>query len=159
VNHLPLDKEKLDALLEEIKKLDAKKVEKKAKMSHQIVKKVEQFDTTMKKRYLLPTEKQMYFFISNYYKLTMLSIDDPAIALEIWIKAILPLLLQQHGTDLDEWERICDLGDDDPLLEEEQNTSWLDFFKNTIEKGLVNQEILILINEGRKRVERMRGES
>ncbi len=153
---MPLDKEKLDDLLDEIKRLGAKKVGKKAKLSHQIVNKVEQHNTTMKKRYLLPTEKQMYFFISNYYKLTMLSIDDPGTALEIWIKAILPLLLQRHGTDLDEWERICDLGDDDPLLEEEQHRSWLDFFKNTIEKGLVDQEILILINEGKKRVERMR---
>ncbi|MFX0088225.1 MAG: hypothetical protein ACFFAU_21400 [Candidatus Hodarchaeota archaeon] len=153
---MPLDKEKLDTLLEEIKRLDTKKVDKKSKLPHQTVKKIESHDNTIKKRYLLPTEKQMYFLISNYYKLTMLSIDDTATALEIWIKAILPLLLQHHGTDLDEWERICDLGDDDPLLEEEQNASWLDFFKNKIEKGLVDQEILILINEGRKRVERMR---
>ena len=89
----------------------------------------------------------------------LLSINDTAIALEIWIKAILPLLLQRHGLDLDEWERICDIGDHDPKLEEEQNKSWLNFFNNTVKKGNIDREILVMINEGKNRVEKMREES
>ncbi|MHA2074282.1 MAG: hypothetical protein ACW97X_06665, partial [Candidatus Hodarchaeales archaeon] len=82
-----------------------------------------------------------------------------ATALEIWIKAIFPLLLQRHGLDLEEWERICDIGDNNPLLEKELDESWLDFFQDIIKKGQIDREILILINEGKKRVIKMQKES
>ncbi len=156
---MPLDKKKLDALLEDIKKLDDNEVKIKHSRPTQLVRKVNKDEFSLKKDHLLPTEKKMYFSISHFFKLNLLSINDTAIALEIWIKAILPLLLQRHGLDLDEWERICDIGDHDPKLEEEQDKSWLNFFHNTVKKGLIDREILVMINEGKNRVKKMREES
>ena len=155
---MPLDKRKIDDLLVEIKRIEDRKLKEKKKTHHQTIQKTDQMDTTVKKRYLLATEKQMYFLLSHHYKLTMLSVDEPATALEIWIKGILPLLLQRHGIEFDEWERICNIGDADPLLEEEHKKSWSHFFKNTIKKGQIDHEILILINEGKKRVKKLRDE-
>ncbi len=155
---MPLDRKKIDALLVEIKLIEDRELKEKKQILHQTMQKTTHLDTTIKKRYLLPTEKQMYFLLSHHYKLTMLSIDEPATAIEIWIKGILPLLLQRHGIEFDEWERICNIGDVDPLLEEEQKKSWSYFFKNTIKKGQIDHEILILINEGKKRVKKMREE-
>ena len=57
--------------------------------------------------------------------------------------------------DFDEWERICNLGDNDPLLEDEQNKSWVLFFKNTIREGKIDEEILSLIDEGKNRVKKL----
>ena len=156
---MPLDKKKLDALLEDIKKLDDNEVKIKHSRPRQIVKNVIRKEFPLKKDHLLPTEKKVYFSISHFFRLNILSINDTAIALEIWIKAILPLLLQKHGLDLDEWERICDIGDQDPKLEEEQDESWLKFFNKTVKNGHIDQEILVLINEGKNRVKKMREES
>ena len=155
---MPLDKKKIDALLVEIKLIEDRELKKKQKILHQTIQKTAHLDTTIKKRYLLPTEKQMYFLISHHYKLTMLSIDEPATAIEIWIKGILPTLLQHHAIEFDEWERICNIGDADQSLEEEQNESWSNFFKNKIRKGRIDRELLILINEGKNRVKKLRGE-
>ncbi len=156
---MPLDKKTLDALLEDIKKLDDIEVKIKHSRPRQIVKNVIKEEFPLKKDHLLPTEKKMYFSICHFFKLNLLSINDTAIALEIWIKAILPLLLQRHGLDLDEWERICDIGDHDPRLEEEQDKSWLKFFYNTVKEGKIDREILVMINEGKNRLIKMREES
>lgn len=157
--NMPLDKKKLDALLEDIKKLEDNEVKIKHSRPKQNIRNVSKEKFSLKKDHLLHTEKKLYFLISHYFNLNLLSINDTAIALEIWIKAILPLLLQRHGIDLDEWERICDIGDQNLKLEEEQNKSWLNFFQNTIRKGQIDREILVLINEGKKRVKKMREES
>ncbi len=156
---MPLDKKKIDELLEDIKKLDTNEVKIKNSRPKQIVGNVIKEEFPLKKDHLLSTEKKTYFYISHFFKLTLLSINDTAIALEIWIKAILPLLLQRHGIDLDEWERICDIGDHNSMLEEEQDKSWLKFFNKTVKNGHIDREILVLINEGKNRVKKMREES
>jgi hypothetical protein len=156
---LPLDKKKLDALLEEIKRLDDTKITIKHSRPAQVNTNLDYETISVKKGHLLLTERKMYFLLCHYFKLTLLSINDTATALEIWIKAILPLLLQRHGIDLEEWERICDIGDNNPLLEKELDESWLDFFQHIIKKGQIDREILILINEGKKRVIKMQKES
>jgi len=155
---VPLDKEKLDALLEEIKRLEDKSVIKQRVTAHSTGLTIKESSSPVKKDFLLTTERKAYFDINNYYKLVMLSIDDAATAFEIWIKGILPLLLARHGLDREEWERICDLGDSLSQVEEELIEDWKKFFQNITQHGLVDKEILALINEGKLRVEKMRRE-
>lgn len=156
---VPLDKEKLDALLEEIKRLEEKPVKKRQVLRHYSIPMSEGSSSPIKKDFLLDTEKKIYFSLSHYYKLVMLSIDDTATAFEIWIKGVLPLLLRRNGLGREEWERISDIGDNDSQLEQEQTEDWKIFFQQTIQQGLIDNEILALINEGKLRVEKMRRES
>ena len=156
---MPLDKEKLDALLEEIKRLEEKPIDKRRIMRHYSTPMTEISLSPSKKDFLLDTEKKVYFQLSHYYKLVMLSIDDTATAFEIWIKGILPLLLRRNGIEREEWERISDLGDNDSELEQEQTEDWKTFFQQTIQQGLIDREILALINEGKLRVEKMQRDS
>jgi prophage antirepressor-like protein len=156
---VPLDKEKLDALLEEIKRLEEKPVKKRRIMKHYSFPKTEISSSPIKKDFLLDTEKKVFFQLSHYYKLVMLSIEDTATAFEIWIKGVLPLLLKRNSLDREEWERINDLGDNDSELEQELIEDWKIFFQHTIQQGLIDREILALINEGKLRVEKMRKES
>lgn len=155
---MPLDKKKLDDLLEEIKNLKEKPVEKQRTFLPRTPTTINLTTPTAKKDFLLPTEKRVYFQINHYYRLVMLSVDDTATALEIWIKGILPLLLSRHGLDREEWERICDLGDRNSDIEEEITEDWKDFFEKTIQQGLIDKEILKLINEAKIRVEKKRAE-
>ncbi|MFX0052768.1 MAG: hypothetical protein ACFE8U_15930 [Candidatus Hermodarchaeota archaeon] len=155
---MPLDEE-LDALLQEIKKIKEKPVKTPVRTSTQTFQTNDLSKSSVKKEYLLATEKKAYFQISHHLKLIMLSIEDTATALEIWLKGVLPLLLAQHSLDPEEWERIVDLGDSDPQITKESEENWRDFFQNTIKKGLVDPKILILIKEGRKRVRKMRAQS
>ncbi|MFX0122381.1 MAG: hypothetical protein ACFFAE_02005 [Candidatus Hodarchaeota archaeon] len=152
---MPLDKEKLDALLEEIKRLEEKPIKKRRIMKNYSIPTTNESISPIKKEFLLVTEKKIYFMISHYYKLVMLSIEDTATALEIWIKGALPLLLNRYGLEREEWERISDLGDGDSQLEQELTEDWKIFFQNTIQQGLIDKEILALINEGKLRVEKM----
>ncbi|MFX0171381.1 MAG: hypothetical protein ACFE9L_05630 [Candidatus Hodarchaeota archaeon] len=152
---MPLDEE-LDALLEEIKKIKDKPLKTAIRTSIPTFQINDLSKTSVKKEYLLETEKTAYFQISHYLKLVMLSIDDTATALEIWLKGVLPLLLAQHSLDPEEWERIVDLGDTDHQIEKELEENWRDFFQNTIRKGCVDPKVLTLINEGRQRVKKMR---
>ncbi|MFX1515174.1 MAG: hypothetical protein ACFFC6_02615 [Promethearchaeota archaeon] len=153
---MPLDKEKLDALLEEIKRLEEKPVKRRRVMKHHSIPMTTISTSPVKKDFLLDTEKKVFFSLNHYYKLVMLSIEDTATAFEIWIKGVLPLLLKRNGLDREEWERISDLGDNDPQLEPELTKDWKSFFHETIQQGLIDNEILALINEGKLRVERMR---
>ncbi|MFW9992744.1 MAG: hypothetical protein ACFFD4_11910 [Candidatus Odinarchaeota archaeon] len=154
---MPIDQEQMDALLEEIKRLEKKPGKVKSRESVlPAFTKVSETQTPIKKEFLLSTEKKAYFHISHHYKLTMLSIDDPGTALAIWLKGILPLLLSQHGIDTEEWERICDLGDNDSKLGEELEENWKVFFQKTVKQKRIDTKILSLINEGKKRVEKMR---
>ncbi|MHA2328803.1 MAG: hypothetical protein ACXACR_09825, partial [Candidatus Hodarchaeales archaeon] len=61
-----------------------------------------------------------------------------------------------HSIELEEWERICDIGDSDLGVQQELVNDWKEFFENKITKGQVNPEILVLIDEGKRRVEKMR---
>jgi hypothetical protein len=153
---VPLDKEKLDALLEEIKRLEEKPIKKRRLIKRHIIPSTDKSISPLKKDFLLVTEKKTYFMISHYYRLVMLSIDDTATALEIWIKGMLPLLLRRYSLDREEWERINDLGDSDSQLEKELIEDWKLFFQETIQQGLIDNEILALINEGKRRIEKMR---
>lgn len=155
---VPLDKKKLDALLEEIQNLEDVPLQtpKRLPPSHSF--KIENSVNIVKKDYLLTTEKKVYFEINHYYKLVMLSINDTATALEIWIKGVLPLLLTQNSIDLEEWDRICEVGDHNSEIEKEMTEDWKEFFQNTIQQGLVDDKILALINEGKIRVQKMREE-
>ena len=159
LNLVPLDKEKLDALLEEIKRLEEKPVKNRRVLKQNSMPRTKISISPVKKDFLLDTEKKVYFLLSHYYKLVMLSIEDTATAFEIWIKGVLPLLLRRNGLDREEWERISDLGDDDSQLEEELTEDWKIFFQKTIQQGLIDNDILALINEGKLRVEKMRRES
>jgi hypothetical protein len=152
---VPLDEE-LDALLKEIQKIKGKPLKTTVRTSVPTFQTNDLSKSSVKKEYLLATEKKAYFQISHHLKLVMLSIEDTATALEIWLKGVLPLLLAQHSLDPEEWERIVDLGDNDPQLGKEIEEDWLKFYQNTIKKGLVNPKVLALINEGRKRVKKMR---
>ncbi|MFX0204484.1 MAG: hypothetical protein ACFFDT_00750 [Candidatus Hodarchaeota archaeon] len=155
---MPLDKEKLDALLEEIKRLEEKPVKKRRVMKQYSMPVTDTSLSPIKRDFLLDTEKKVFFQLSHYYKLVMLSIEDTATAFEIWIKGVLPLLLSRNSLDREEWERISDLGDNDSELEQELTEDWKIFFQQTIQQGLIDSEILALINEGRLRVEKMRKE-
>ncbi|MHA2225940.1 MAG: hypothetical protein ACXAC8_12090 [Candidatus Hodarchaeales archaeon] len=152
----PLDKKKLDALLDEIKTLEEKSGKIPSGLSLPSSLKIEDPVLPTKKDYLLATEKKAYLQISHHMKLVMLSIDDTATALEIWLKGVLPLLLTFHSIELEEWERICDIGDSDLGVQQELVNDWKEFFENKITKGQVNPEILVLIDEGKRRVEKMR---
>ena len=70
---MPLDKNALDGILEEIKRLEKKKLVKKPrKLSTRA------FDTIpseIKKEFLHETEKKVYFLLNHYYKLTLMSIE------------------------------------------------------------------------------------
>lgn len=152
---MPLDEE-LDALLEEIKRLDKNIASKKDKFppitaripSTELLSSIKGVD-------ILETEKKAYFELNHYFKLTLMSINDPGTALEIWIKAVLPYLLQRHAISLHEWERICNIGDRSDDIEKEMDADWLVFYKETICTGKINQNILGFINEGKKRVEKI----
>ncbi|MFX0183126.1 MAG: hypothetical protein ACFE95_08610 [Candidatus Hodarchaeota archaeon] len=155
---MPLDEE-LDALLEEIKKIKDKPLKTTIRTSFPTFQTNDASESSIKKEYLLATEKKAYFQISHHLKLVMLSIEDTATALEIWLKGVLPLLLAQNSLDPEEWERIADLCDNDPQIAKESEEDWRNFFQNTIRKGLVDPKVLSLIKEGRKRVKKMRAES
>ncbi|MHA2246402.1 MAG: hypothetical protein ACXADY_15790, partial [Candidatus Hodarchaeales archaeon] len=60
--------------------------------------------------------------------------------------------------DHEEWERISDLGDSNSQLEKESDEEWEIFFRDTIQQGLIDKEILALINEGKMRIKKMRKE-
>ena len=94
-------------------------------------------------------EIKAYFDISHYYQLVILSIDDISIALEVWIKGILPILLLRHGIDLEEWDRICSLADSIKTIEQELSQDWERFLEKIVRHGLVDNEIEIIIDEAK----------
>ncbi|MHA2298775.1 MAG: hypothetical protein ACXAEU_25945 [Candidatus Hodarchaeales archaeon] len=152
---MPIDKEKLNGLLEEIKRLEKESLKKHRKYVNSTPITTREPVSHVKKAYLLPTEKKAYFEISHHYKLTMLYIEDTGTALAIWLKGILPLLLTKHGLDNEEWERICDIGDRDSRIEEELEIDWKEFFQKIVKEELIDERILSLINEGKERVKKM----
>jgi len=106
-NSMPIDKKKIDALLEDIAHLDKKLSKKKLRRKRVNLPNSTNALSPLKKPELLETEKLVYFDICHYFKLTMLSIQHTETALEIWIKGILPLLLQRYMVEIEEWERMC----------------------------------------------------
>ena len=150
---MPLDKRKLDALLEEIAILDkeVKTYQKRRKYTRTSQEK-HSLDP-LKRPELAETEKQVYNRVNHYFKLIMISFQNAEVGLQIWIKGALPLLLEQYSLELEEWERICDIGDNDPEIQKEVEESWTDFYQNVVRAGKIEERILSMINEGKKKDE------
>jgi len=153
---LPIDKSKLDDLLEEIKRLEEGNSDIIPKISKISIQQRSIIQDSTKKKYLLLTEKKAFFTISHYYKLTMLSLEDPGVALELWIKGILPHLLIKNGLNNEEWERLCIIEEENRSIAQELNEDWKKFFHDIIEKGLVDEKVLDLIKEGKEKIDRIR---
>ncbi len=152
---MPIDKKKIDALLEDIAHLDKKLSKKKLRRKRVNLPNSTNALSPLKKPDLLETEKLVYFDICHYFKLTMLSINHTETALEIWIKGLLPFLLQRYMVEIEEWERMCDLGDNNPEIQQQQDESWKDFYQEIIQQGKLGIEILDLINKGKKRADQL----
>jgi hypothetical protein len=152
---MPIDKKKIDALMEDIDQLDKKMSEKKLKRKRVNLPSSSEALSPLKKPHLLETEKLVYFDICHYFKLTMISISRAETALEIWIKGILPLLLQRYMVEIEEWERMCDIGDNNPEIQQQQEESWKKFYDEIVKQGNLDSEILDLINKGKKKVDRL----
>jgi hypothetical protein len=150
---MPIDKRKLDSLLDEIaileKNIDSRKRTKRrprlTSATHSL--------SPLKQPELLETEKMLYFQFCHYFKLTMLSIEHTEVALEIWIKGVLPHLLSLYNMENEEWERLCAIGDTDSQIQKELEDDWVTFFREIVEKGRIEEEILTLIDEGKKKKE------
>ncbi|MHA1443325.1 MAG: hypothetical protein ACTSR4_01040, partial [Candidatus Hodarchaeales archaeon] len=151
----PIDKKKIDALLEDIAHLDKKLSKKKFRRKRVNLPNSSNALSPLKKPDLLETEKLVYFDICHYFKLTMLSINHTETALEIWIKGILPLLLQRYMVEIEEWERMCDIGDNNSEIQQQQEESWQKFFHEIIQQGRLDSEALDLINQGKKRSDQL----
>ncbi len=150
---MPLDKAKLDALLEEIARLDKKVDSRKRTRRKSRLTTTPHSLSSLKQPELLATEKMMYFQFCHYFKLTMLSIEHTEVALEIWIKGVLPLLLKLNNLENEEWERMCEIGDSDSQTQKELDEDWLIFFREVVEKGKIEEEVLAFIHEGQKKKE------
>ena len=150
---MPLDKRKLDALLEEIAVLDKEvKTHQKRRKITKVSQEKHSLDP-LKRLELAETEKQVYCRVNHYFKLIMISFQNAEVGLQIWIKGALPLLLEQYSLELEEWERICDIGDNDPEIQKEVEESWTDFYQNVVRAGKIEERILSMINEGKKKDE------
>lgn len=101
-------------------------------------------------RELTETELKVYIKLSNYFRLTTITIPDLAIAYEMWLKGILPLLLEEVGLSSENWDEICSLGDHDSKNIERVDKEWLDFLEQ-IKKGQLNHDVWKLIQLGKKR--------
>ena len=150
---MPLDKRKVDALLEEIATLDKEvKTHQKRKRLTRISREKHHLEP-LKLPELAETEKQVYNHISQYFKLVMISFQNAEVGLQIWIKGVLPLLLERYSLEVEEWERICDIGDNDPEIQKEIDNSWKDFFKEVVQAGKIEEKVLSMINKGKKKDE------
>ena len=152
---MPIDKKKIDELLEDIAHLDKKLSKKKLRRKRVNLPNSTNALSPLKKPDLLETEKLVYFDICHYFKLTMLSINHTETALEIWIKGILPFLLQRYMVEIEEWERMCDIGDNNSDIQQQQDESWQKFFHDIIQQGKLDSEVLDLINKGKKRSDQL----
>jgi hypothetical protein len=85
----------------------------------------------------------------------MISIARAETALEIWIKGILPLLLQRYMVEIEEWERMCKIGDNNPEIQQQQEESWKNFYQEIVKQGNLDSEVLDLINKGKKKVDKL----
>jgi hypothetical protein len=152
---MPIDKKKIDALLEDIAFIDKKLSKKERRRKRTNLPNRSNALSPLKKPDLLETEKMIYFDICHYFKITMLSIHHTETALEIWIKGILPLLLQRYMVEIEEWERMCDIGDKDPEIQQQQDGDWKKFYEEIVKQGELDSEVLDLINKGKKRADQL----
>ena len=150
---MPIDKKKLDALLEEISQLDEEIETHTRKRPIPRISQGKHSLSPLKKSQLVETEKQIYFLLNHYFKLVMLSFQNAEVSLQIWIKGVLPFLLKQYNIEVEEWERICNIGDNSPDIQKEIDVSWKEFFQNAVQIGKIEEEVLFMINEGKKKDE------
>ena len=57
--------------------------------------------------------------------------------------------------EIEEWERMCDIGDNNPEIQQQQEESWKKFYQEIVKQGNLDSEILDLINEGKKKVDQL----
>ncbi|MFW9778538.1 MAG: hypothetical protein ACFFE8_06755 [Candidatus Heimdallarchaeota archaeon] len=158
---MPIDKKKVDSLLKEIEKLEENELSRTFghyKTTHVTppLSTLHNSLEPLKKKHLQSTEKQTYLELSHYFRLVMVSIDDPGIGLEIWLRGILPKLLKRNAINLEEWERITNIGDSDEIIQKELLVDWKSFYQEKIRRGKLEEDILRIINEGRARAQRKR---
>ena len=106
------------------------------------------YETEKKKSKLLETEKRVFINISHYFRLLNIIILDLSIAYELWLKAILPILLDEVGLKIEEWDRICTIGDENQELNNEVDINWVQFL-DKLKSGDINEEIWEILKKGK----------
>ena len=150
---MPIDKRKLNALLEEIAQLDRELETYQKRKSIPRISKDKHSLEPHKRPLLAETEKQIYYTFNHYFKLVMMSFQNAEVGLQIWIRGTLPFLLKRNNIEVEEWERICDIGDNSSDIQKEIERSWKHFFKSIVKTGKIEEEVLSMISEGRKKDE------
>ena len=102
------------------------------------------------KEKLTETEAKVYILISHYFRLLTLTVPNLSVAYEIWLKGILKVLMSDVGLTLENWDRICTIGDHDSDLQDRMDTD-LPSFLDQIKLGKMNEEVWELIQKGKKR--------
>ena len=103
---------------------------------------------------LSETEAKVYITISHYFRLLTLTVPNLTVAYEIWLKAILQILLGEVGLSFESWDRICAIGDHRRRLQDRLDKDWTNFLE-TIKEGKINEEVWYLIQKGKDRSEEL----
>lgn len=107
-------------------------------------------DEYFEKETLTETETKVYITISHYFRLVTITIPNISVAYELWLKGILQILLAEVGLTLDNWDRICTIGDHDSAIQELVDAEWTTFLEE-IQQGHLNEEVWELIQKGKRR--------
>ena len=107
-------------------------------------------DEYFEKETLTETETKVYITISHYFRLVTITIPNISVAYELWLKGILQILLAEVGLTLDNWDRICTIGDHDSAIQDLVDSEWTTFLEE-IQQGHLNEEIWELIQKGKRR--------
>lgn len=102
------------------------------------------------KESLSETEIKVYITINHYFRLVTITIPNLSVAYELWLKGILQILLAEVGLTLDNWDRICTIGDHDSDIQELVDAKWTAFLER-IQRGHMNEEVWDLIQKGKRR--------
>lgn len=150
---MPLDKEKLDDILDIIKFLETlpeKREDFALPKQNILLEKTTQPE--IKPSTLGSSERKIYFYLSHFFRLTLLSIPDTAVALETWVNILLPYFMTNLSVvDEDSWAIICEKGDNDKNLQKELDEDWIKFYNHYVKKNKIKPKILKLLGEGRKK--------
>ena len=102
------------------------------------------------KEILSETESKVYVSLNHYFRLLTITVPNLSIAYEIWLKGILQVLLQEVGLTLEDWDRICTIGDHNQTLLDRIDAEWTSFLEQ-IKKGTINNKAWEFIQIGKKR--------
>lgn len=104
----------------------------------------------IEKETLTETETKVYITISHYFRLVTITIPNISVAYELWLKGILQILLVEVGLTVENWDRICTIGDHDSVIQDLVDAEWTNFLE-TIQQGHLNEEVWDLIQKGKRR--------